>query len=192
MAGTVGRPIWFMPLEPYVVIAGAGSGKTSVMAARAVYLALVAIGRVHATGPGVLPGNVLCLTFTNKATEHLTLRVRTALGAIELEEGEEPTVLNYHAFAAQILERHGLLVGIEPGQRILTAAQRAELCARVLDEMAFHKVSAEWQPTLIGKILIPEMVANVTFGGAKLNRLFICGTTSLYSIYLTTNGSKLG
>ena len=46
--------------------------------------------------------------------------------------------------------------------------------------------------TLIGKILIPELVANVTFGGAKLNRLFICGTTSLYSIYLTANGSKLG
>lgn len=46
--------------------------------------------------------------------------------------------------------------------------------------------------TLIGKILIPEMVSNVTFGGPKLNRLFICGTTSLYSIYLTTNGSKLG
>jgi len=46
--------------------------------------------------------------------------------------------------------------------------------------------------TLIGKILIPEMVSNVTFGGAKLNRLFICGTTSLYSIYLTVTGSKLG
>jgi gluconolactonase len=46
--------------------------------------------------------------------------------------------------------------------------------------------------TLIGKILIPEMVANVTFGGTKLNRLFICGTTSLYSIYVTANGSKLG
>jgi gluconolactonase len=46
--------------------------------------------------------------------------------------------------------------------------------------------------TLIGKILIPEIVANVTFGGAKLNRLFICGTTSLYSMYVTANGSKLG
>jgi gluconolactonase len=45
---------------------------------------------------------------------------------------------------------------------------------------------------LIGKILIPEIVANVTFGGAKRNRLFICGTTSLYSILLTVNGSKLG
>jgi gluconolactonase len=41
---------------------------------------------------------------------------------------------------------------------------------------------------LIGKVLIPEFVANVCFGGAKLNRLFICGTTSLYSAYLTVNG----
>ena len=56
---------------------------------------------------------------------------------------------------------------------------------------AFH-YGTRIDGTLIGKILIPEMVANVTFGGAKLNRLFICGTTSLYSIYLTANGCKLG
>ena len=42
--------------------------------------------------------------------------------------------------------------------------------------------------TLIGKIKIPEMVANVCFGGPKLNRLFIAGTTSLYSAYLGVNG----
>ena len=41
---------------------------------------------------------------------------------------------------------------------------------------------------LIGKIHIPELVANVCFGGPKLNRLFICGTTSLYSAYLNVNG----
>ena len=41
---------------------------------------------------------------------------------------------------------------------------------------------------LIGKILIPELVANVCFGGPKLNRLFICGTTSLYSVFLAVNG----
>ncbi|MEP0962453.1 MAG: SMP-30/gluconolactonase/LRE family protein [Roseobacter sp.] len=41
---------------------------------------------------------------------------------------------------------------------------------------------------LIGKIHIPEMVANVCFGGPKLNRLFICGTTSLYSVFLNVNG----
>ena len=41
---------------------------------------------------------------------------------------------------------------------------------------------------LIGKLLIPETVANVCFGAAKLNRLFICGTTSLYAVYLNVNG----
>ncbi|MEM6941638.1 MAG: SMP-30/gluconolactonase/LRE family protein [Pseudomonadota bacterium] len=42
--------------------------------------------------------------------------------------------------------------------------------------------------SLIGKIHIPEIVSNVCFGGAKLNRLFICGTTSLYSVFLNVNG----
>lgn len=44
--------------------------------------------------------------------------------------------------------------------------------------------------TLLGKILIPELVANVAWGGAKLNRLFICGTTSLYSAYLGVSGAR--
>jgi gluconolactonase len=43
--------------------------------------------------------------------------------------------------------------------------------------------------TLIGKIRIPEIVANVCFGGPKLNRLFICGTSSLYSVRLAINGA---
>ena len=45
--------------------------------------------------------------------------------------------------------------------------------------------------TLIGKILIPEIVSNVCFGGLKENRLFITATTSLYAIYLNVNGSRL-
>jgi DNA helicase-2/ATP-dependent DNA helicase PcrA len=150
-----------MPLEPGVVVAGAGSGKTSVMAARIVYLALVALGRLEAGHPGVLPGNVLCLTFTNKATENLIQRVRHALKALDLDEGEEPTILNYHGFAAEVIERHGLLAGVEPGQRILSSAQRSELCSRVLDEMTFRYVPAEWQPTLVSKILeLAEQAAN--------------------------------
>ena len=142
-----------MPLEPYVVVAGAGSGKTSVIAARVVYLALVALGRMDADHLGVLPGNVLCLTFTNKATENLVHRVRRALASLDLPEGEEPEILNYHSFAAQVLDRYGLLVGIEPGQRVLTPAQRTELCARVLDRTTFEHVSAEWQPSVVSSIL---------------------------------------
>lgn len=44
--------------------------------------------------------------------------------------------------------------------------------------------------TLIGKILVPEEVANVVFGGQKRNRLYICATTSLYAIMLHVNGAR--
>ena len=84
------------PLEPAVVVAGAGSGKTTVMAARVVYL--VATGQVT-------PDQVLGLTFTTKAASELASRVRIALrdaGIIRApgprapgdreEEPEEPTV----------------------------------------------------------------------------------------------------
>ena len=43
---------------------------------------------------------------------------------------------------------------------------------------------------LIGKVRIPELVGNVCFGGARLNRLFIAGTTSLYAVYLAVNGAN--
>ena len=44
--------------------------------------------------------------------------------------------------------------------------------------------------TRLGKILIPEVVGNVEFGGRKRNRLFICATTSLYAVYLNTNAAR--
>jgi gluconolactonase len=43
--------------------------------------------------------------------------------------------------------------------------------------------------TLLGKVRVPEGVANVVFGGPKRNRLFICATTSLYSVMLGVNGA---
>lgn len=44
--------------------------------------------------------------------------------------------------------------------------------------------------TLIGKIRVPEIVANVCFGGERRNYLYICGTTSLYGVRLPVNGAK--
>jgi gluconolactonase len=44
--------------------------------------------------------------------------------------------------------------------------------------------------TLLGKLRVPEGVANVCFGGRKRNALFICGTTSLYCVRLLVNGAK--
>lgn len=44
--------------------------------------------------------------------------------------------------------------------------------------------------TLLGKIKIPEVVANLTFGGPRKNRLFITGTTSLYSVFVAATGAQ--
>ena len=42
----------------------------------------------------------------------------------------------------------------------------------------------------LGKVLVPEAVANLTFGGPRRNRLFITATSSLYAVYLTTTGAQ--
>ncbi|MCQ1838474.1 SMP-30/gluconolactonase/LRE family protein [Neorhizobium galegae] len=45
---------------------------------------------------------------------------------------------------------------------------------------------------LLGKIVVPQTVANLTFGGPRRNRLFITATKSLYSVFVATNGAALG
>jgi gluconolactonase len=44
--------------------------------------------------------------------------------------------------------------------------------------------------TRLGRIRIPEVVGNVEFGGYKRNRLYICGTTSLYAVFLNTSAAR--
>lgn len=124
------------PLTPAVVIAGAGSGKTTLMAARVVYL--VVTGQVR-------PDEVLGLTFTTKAASELRQRIRQALktaGALEEPEDApgdeqsdvlEPTVATYNAYAATLLTDHGLRIGHEPDTRVITDAARYQLGARAVD-----------------------------------------------------------
>ena len=45
--------------------------------------------------------------------------------------------------------------------------------------------------TLLGKILVPQEVSNLTFGGPRRNRLFITATQSLYAIYVTATGAQI-
>jgi DNA helicase-2/ATP-dependent DNA helicase PcrA len=118
------------PMQPFVVVAGAGSGKTSVMTARVVWL--VATGQVA-------PAQVLGLTFTNKAAGELAARVRRALQLLapnqsREEIGGEPTISTYHSFAGRLLTEHGLRIGVEPGSRLLSGPARHQLAQRVLTQ----------------------------------------------------------
>ncbi|MER6357717.1 ATP-dependent DNA helicase [Streptomyces sp. NPDC001634] len=122
------------PPAPQVIVAGAGSGKTTVMAARVVWL--VGTGQVA-------PEQVLGLTFTNKAAGELAERVRKALVKAGVTDPDvidpdnppgEPVISTYHAFAGRLLSEHGLRIGLEPASRLLADATRYQLAARVLRE----------------------------------------------------------
>ncbi len=122
------------PPAPQVIVAGAGSGKTTVMAARVVWL--VGTGQVA-------PEEVLGLTFTNKAAGELAERVRKALIKAGVTDPDvidpdnppgEPVISTYHAFAGRLLTDHGLRIGLEPTSRLLADATRYQLAARVLRE----------------------------------------------------------
>jgi DNA helicase-2/ATP-dependent DNA helicase PcrA len=120
------------PLEPLLVVAGAGSGKTETMAARVVWL--VANGLVA-------PEEVLGLTFTRKAAGELAERVRSRLRALARRlRAPEPglvddavvTVSTYHSYAAAVLADHGLRLGVEPGAQLLGEAAAWQLAAEVV------------------------------------------------------------
>ncbi|TDB71978.1 ATP-dependent DNA helicase [Micromonospora sp. KC723] len=118
------------PVEPLLVVAGAGSGKTETMAARVVWLV---------ANSYVRPEQILGLTFTRKAAGELAHRVRARLDQLVRRLGRrgrdplddplagEPTVSTYHSYAGRIVAEHGLRAGYEPTTRLLTEASRWQL-----------------------------------------------------------------
>lgn len=137
------------PLDrPSAIIAGAGSGKTTVMAARVLWL----VGHL-----GVAPEQILGLTFTNKAAAELGQRIRASLEHLPADPGDpwgEVTASTYHAFAGSLIAEHGLRLGIEPDLRVVTDASRFQRMARVVSsydgELRFIGTHV---PTLVGQVM---------------------------------------
>lgn len=127
------------PPGPTLVVAGAGAGKTETMAARVVWMVANRL---------VAPDEVLGLTFTRKAAQQLTSRIRTRLarlagaplvreidptGALRtLISGAEPEISTYHSYAGRLLTAHGLLLPVEPSAALLTQTQLWQLAHEVV------------------------------------------------------------
>ena len=129
------------PLDPRLVIAGAGSGKTATMADRVVWL--VANGWVR-------PEEVLGVTFTRKAAGELATRIRAKLAALQRVAAQdtrhhvfpegllssdalEPKVSTYHSFASGIVSDYGLRLGVERDVVLLGGAQAWQLASEVVE-----------------------------------------------------------
>ena len=60
----------------------------------------------------------------------------------------------------------------------------------LLNENESAVLTREPDGTLVGKVRVPEIASNLTFGGPKRNHLFICATSSVYALRLKVNGAR--
>ena len=153
------------PLAPQLIVAGAGTGKTTVMAARVVWL--IATGQVRAD-------EVLGLTFTNKAAHELRQRIRRAASKIPSDAGAndgDPSVMTYNGFAAQLITQFGPLTGVESDARLIADGQRARLAYSV----ACHPVDdtgLEGSPDHLARLVreLDDTCAGLDIALAELRR----------------------
>ena len=104
---------------PLLVLAGAGTGKTRVLTTRLAHI--LATGRAR-------PGQVLAVTFTNKAALQMVERVERLIGrpSAGLWFG------TFHTMAARILRRHAELVGLKPDYTILDTDDQERLLKQLI------------------------------------------------------------
>ena len=134
------------PLEPSMIVAGAGTGKTTVMAGRIAWLIMT---------QQVSPDRILGLTFTTKAANELLTRVRSFLPAAlrylpdEAAHADmgEPTISTYNAFGSRLLKEHALRLGLEPDARVVVDATRYQLAMRVVCESKYDLGGLGYSPT---------------------------------------------
>jgi DNA helicase-2/ATP-dependent DNA helicase PcrA len=125
------------PPGHYLILAGAGSGKTRVLTHRIGWLTQV---------EGVPPWAILAVTFTNKAAGEM----RTRLDGIIPGGTQGLTVGTFHGIAHRLLRRHWREAGLVEGFQILDSDDQQRLIKRViagmgLDEARFPPRQASWQ-----------------------------------------------
>jgi DNA helicase-2/ATP-dependent DNA helicase PcrA len=114
------------PLEPALVVAGAGSGKTETMATRVLWL----LANRH-----VRPSEILGLTFTRKAAGELSGRIRARIQQLaeaglvddDFDAFETPQVSTYNSFANSIYRDNAMLIGREGDGAVLGSASAWQL-----------------------------------------------------------------
>jgi len=112
---------------PVLVLAGAGTGKTRVLTTRIAHI--LATGRAY-------PGQVLAVTFTNKAAREMKERIGMLVGGAV--EGM-PWLGTFHSIGVKILRRHAELVGLKSSFTILDTDDQIRLLKQVIEAARLDK-----------------------------------------------------
>ena len=143
------------------VIAGAGSGKTSVLTAR--YVELIK--------KGIKPENILCVTFTNKAANEMKSRIGKLTDQKEL-----PYICTFHSFCLKVIRENAHLLGWDDKFNILDSDDQTTLLKDVYKDCGIDKdtVSYKAAKDVVARIKINEerYLLNVFSTDGSIKRLY--------------------
>jgi len=119
---------------PLLIIAGAGTGKTSVITERIIHIINKQLAK---------PSEILALTFTEKASEEMSERVD-----IGMPYGyEEVMISTFHSFCDRILRKDGYHIGIDTNYTLLSSAQSYIFLKKYLYDLPLDKFRPKGNPT---------------------------------------------
>jgi DNA helicase-2/ATP-dependent DNA helicase PcrA len=124
---------------PVLVLAGAGTGKTRVLTVRIAHI--LSLGRAR-------PGEILAVTFTNKAAREMKHRVGEIVG--QVVEGM-PWLGTFHSIGVKILRRHAELVGLKSDFTILDVDDQIRLLKQLLE--AEHIDEKRWPARVLATLI---------------------------------------
>ncbi|MBC7472533.1 MAG: UvrD-helicase domain-containing protein [candidate division SR1 bacterium] len=129
-----------------LIIAGAGSGKTAVLTRRVAYL----------ISQGITPGQILCLTFTNKAAAEMNKRVRSLLDSVQInlpyiapwqqDYLQNPLLCTFHSLGVRILREFGDKIDLKKEFSILDSDDQKKIVRQILKELNISEKNL--QPSL--------------------------------------------
>jgi DNA helicase-2/ATP-dependent DNA helicase PcrA len=163
---------------PLLILAGAGSGKTRVIAYRLAYL--LETGRAA-------PEEILAVTFTNKAADEMRERVERLVGRMDCRRVWLST---FHAFAARLLRREGARIGVAPDFVIYDTADQLATLRRVLKELGLDE--RLHPPRLLAALISRaknRMEPPADAGGTSLRREQMAEIAARYQALLAASGA---
>src|SRR3984957_13058182 len=124
---------------PVLILAGAGTGKTRVITFRI----------AHMVARGIVPGNILGVTFTNKAAREMRERVNKLLPKQKIEDkGNRPTICTFHSLCVRILRQHIEKLGYKKNFVIYDESEQLSAVKKIL-----ANISAKGEKTDPGAVL---------------------------------------
>jgi DNA helicase-2/ATP-dependent DNA helicase PcrA len=152
---------------PLLILAGAGSGKTRVITRRVAYL----------LQQGVRPGNILAITFTNKAAGEMRQRVEAIV------PGSRVWISTFHSLGARLLRQYAERLGLDRNYTIYDTSDRAKLVKIALEDAGLD--NARFTPDTIAgaiskaknQLLSPERYA------AQAGDFYAQTVAQVYPIY---------